>query len=58
MRNQTSKFLINLAFTLFYKYYGFGLKSIMNSLSITPDLSPGLLSGHLDRALAHNSFYS
>jgi hypothetical protein len=32
----------------------YGLKSIFNSLSITPDLSPGLLSVLDNRALALN----
>jgi len=41
---------------MYFKKSGFGLKSIMNSLSITPDLSPGLLDDLKNRALAQNSF--
>jgi len=35
---------------------GYGLKSLTDSLSLTPDLSPGLINNPKNRALAHNSF--
>jgi hypothetical protein len=56
MSNKTTIYLIKLAFNVFIKKTCFGLKSIMNSLSITPNLSSGLLKVLKNRALAHNSF--
>jgi hypothetical protein len=34
---------------------GFGLKSTISTVLITPVLSPGLVTGFKNRALAHNS---
>ena len=56
MSNKITRFLIKLAFEGIYKISGFGLKSTINTLSITPDLSPGLLNINKNRALAPNSF--
>jgi len=58
MSKKNTKLMVKLTYNLFINRSDYGLKSITNSLSITPDLSPGLLNNLKNRALAHNYFYS
>ena len=48
--------LVKLACNLILHRSGFGLKSITITLSLTPDLSPGLINNITNRALAQNLF--
>ena len=55
MIHKIRNILIILVFEVIFTNSGFGLKSAINSLSITPDLSPGLFRRMDNRALAPNS---
>ena len=55
MIHKIRNILMILVFEVIFTNSGFGLKSTINSLSITPDLSPGLFRGTDNRALAPNS---
>ena len=45
MINRIIAFFFGLNLVKVFKSTGFGLKSTINSLSIIPDLSPGLFNG-------------
>ncbi len=55
MTNKIIEFLIMLDLVMVLKSTGFGLESTIGSLSITPNLSPGLSYGYKNRALTLNS---